>query len=193
MRQKFFDGKYWYPPPLIHKLFGYRKFDETQHRMVPLWKSSALSDKKFWQKIVILPRSSHLLPPLIHEFFRYLKFVKHYGLPLGKISALRDKKLSTENLDTAPHLIHKHFDYRKFSETQHRKVPLRKSSALWDKNFVTESRDTPPLLSINFLATGNFLKPSTERFPYGILRHCETKIFWRKILIPPPLIHKLFG
>ena len=46
-----------------------------------------------------------------------------------------------------------------------------------------------PFLSINFLATGNFLKHSTEGFPYEIFRHCETKNFRRKILIlPPPLI-----
>ena len=52
----------------------------------------------------------------------------------------------------------------------------------------------PPLLSINFLATGNFLKHSTEGFTYEIFRHCETKNFRRKILIlpPPSLLFKLF-
>ena len=70
------------------------------------------------------------------------------------------------------------------------RVPLRCFSALWDKKFSTENLDTsPPLLSINFLATGIFLKHSTERFPYEIFRHCETKKFRRKILIlPPPLL-----
>ena len=42
-----------------------------------------------------------------------------------------------------------------------------------------------PLLSINFLATGNFLKHSTEGFPYEIFRHCETKNFRQKIVILP--------
>ena len=66
----------------------------------------------------------------------------------------------------------------------------------------TENLDTPlppPLLSINFFATGNFLKHSTEGFTYKIFRHCETKNFRWKIVIlspspppPPPLIHKLF-
>ena len=45
-----------------------------------------------------------------------------------------------------------------------------------------------PLLSINFFATKNFLKHSTEGFPYGIFRHCETKKFRRKIWILPPLL-----
>ena len=74
VRQKIFDGKSWYPP-LIHKLFGYRKVDGTQHRKVPLWNSSALSDKIFDRKpwySLALPTS----PPFIHEFFRYLKLVK---------------------------------------------------------------------------------------------------------------------
>ena len=47
MRQKFFDGKSWYSPFFIHKLFRYRKFSETQHRRVPLRIFSALWDKNF--------------------------------------------------------------------------------------------------------------------------------------------------
>ena len=46
----------------------------------------------------------------------------------------------------------------------------------------------PPLLSINFLATGNVLKHSTEGFPYEIFRHCETKNFRRKFLVLPPTL-----
>ena len=56
----------------------------------------------------------------------------------------------------------------------------------------TENLVTPPFLSIKFFATGNFLKHSTERFPYKIFRHCETKKFRRKILLLPLLIHKVF-
>ena len=54
---------------------------------------------------------------------------------------------------------------------------------------MTENRDTPRhLLSINFLSTGKLMKHSTERFPYGILRHCQTKNFDRKswYFLPPP-------
>ena len=39
----------------------------------------------------------------------------------------------------------------------------------------------PPLLSINFFATGNFLKHSTEGFTYQFFRHCKTKKFRQKI------------
>ena len=61
----------------------------------------------------------------------------------------------------------------------------------------TENLDTtpPPLLSINFFATGNFLKHSAEGFNYEIFRHCETKykIFRRKILILPPSYSNFSG
>ena len=46
----------------------------------------------------------------------------------------------------------------------------------------------PPFLSINVLATGNFLKHSTVGFPYGIFRHCETKNFDRKAWYSLPLL-----
>ena len=57
-------------PPLIHTLFRYRKFSETQHRRVPLRRFSLLSDKKFRRKIVNPPS-------LIPNIFRYPKSMKH--------------------------------------------------------------------------------------------------------------------
>ena len=44
----------------------------------------------------------------------------------------------------------------------------------------------PHFLSIEFFASGNFLKHSKDRFPYERVRHSETKSFRRKISIPPP-------
>ena len=54
-----------------------------------------------------------------------------------------------------------------------------------------------PLLSINFLATGKLMEHSTERFPYGILRHCQTKFLTENrdtpsLFPPPPLSSKNF-
>ena len=85
-----------------------------------------------------------------------------------------------------PPLIHKLFRYQKFSETQHRRVHLQNFSALWDNKFSTENLDTPPPpLSINFIATGKFLKHSTEGFLYEMFRYCKTKNFRRKIVTYP--------
>ena len=45
---KNFQKKSWYfPLLLIHNLFGYQNFTETQHRRVPLRNVSVLKDKKF--------------------------------------------------------------------------------------------------------------------------------------------------
>ena len=84
-----------------------------------------------------------------------------------------------------PRLLSKIFRDQKL--VKHQKIPLRNFSALWDKKFSIENLETPPpppLLSINFFATGKFLKYSTEGFTYQIYRHCETKNFRRKKVIP---------
>ena len=89
-------------------------------------------------------------------------------------------------------LIHKLFRYRKFSETQQRRVPLRDFLVLRDKKISTEDRDITPL-SIKFFDTRNLW--NTKGFLYEILRHCETKSFWKKLwysLTPPPVIHTIF-
>ena len=61
--KKNLDGKSWYSLLLIHKLFRYRKFSETQHRRVPLRIFSALWDQKFstenWDTPFLLPLSSY--------------------------------------------------------------------------------------------------------------------------------------
>ena len=143
--------------------------------------------KNFRRKNLDTPPS-----PPIHKLFRYRKFseTQDRRVHLRNFSAMWDQKITTENLDTPllPLLIHKLFRCRKISETQHRRVHLQIFSALWDKNFSTENRDTPPPpphSSINFFATGKFLKHSTEGFLYEIFRYCKTKNFRRKIVTYP--------
>ena len=77
-----------------------------------------------------------------------------------------------------------HFSIAKISET------LKGSPA---KIFGTVTRKTfdgnfrySPLFSINLFATGNFLKHIREGFTQKLFRHCETKNFLKKLLIPPP-------
>ena len=45
VRQKIFDGKFWYPPRLSHKPFHQRNNSETQHRRVLLRNVTVLWDK----------------------------------------------------------------------------------------------------------------------------------------------------
>ena len=50
------------------------------------------------------------------------------------------------------------------------------------QKFLQENLDTPPFLSLNFFATRNFLKHSTEGLLYEKFLYCETKSSRRKIV-----------
>ena len=190
MRQKIFDENLDTPPsPLIHKLFRYRKFSETHRRMFQLRNFSAMWDKNFRRKILILH------PPPSYPYTFSLPEIFWNTPPKGSstkcFGTVRQKIFDRKSWHSPSPLIHKLFRCRKLSETQHRRVHLQNFSALWNKKLSTENLDTPPspFLSIHFFAAGNFLKHSTEGFTYKIFRHCETKNFRRKILIlPPPLL-----
>ena len=55
-------------------------------------------------------------------------------------------------------------------------------SAVWDEKIRRQILilAPPPVLSINFFATGIFLKHSTEEFTDKVFWYCETKIFDKK-------------
>ena len=138
------------------------------HWWVPLRIFSALSDKKFWQKIVIFP------PPLLSlSFFETGNFQKHRSERfLYEIFwALWDKISDTKSWHNS--LKPKIFRYPKLMT--HWWVPLRSFSALSDKKFWQKIVIFPPLLSLSFFETRNFQKHRSERFLYEIFRHCETK------------------
>ena len=143
------------PPPLIHKLFGYRKFSETQHRSVPLRNFSALWDKKILTENRDAPS---LLPSslLIHKFFRSQKFCEtQKGYPTKFFGTARQQIFYRKSW-YSPHR-HKIFRYPKLMK--HWRVPLPTFLALWDKKFSTENLDTLlSLLSLTFFDNRNFLK-----------------------------------
>ena len=95
VRQKIFDGKSWYSlPPLIHKLFRYRTFSETQIRRVPLRNFSALWDKK------LLTKNRDTPPPLLYiNFFDTRNFLKQRRVHLRSFSVMWENKFSIENRD----------------------------------------------------------------------------------------------
>ena len=103
MRQKIFDGKSSYsPPPLIHKLFGHRKFSETQHRRVTLRNFSALWDKKFSTENLDTPPPP--LHPLIQTFSIPEINERLKGSPTAFFGTVR-QKVFEGNLDTSPSLL----------------------------------------------------------------------------------------
>ena len=72
------------------------------------------------------------------------------------------------------------------------RVPLRGFSVTWYKKFPAQNRKPPSCFNaLGFLILEFFL--STEGPPHEFFRHCETKIFRQRIVIPPPpLMHKIF-
>ena len=164
---KIFDTKSWHNS-LKPKIFRNPKL--MTHWWVPLRSFSALSDKKFWQKIVIFPPP----PPLILIFFRDQNFSEAQirKVSLRNFSALWDKIFDTKSWHNS--LKPKIFRYPKLMT--HWWVPLRSFSALSDKKFWQKIVIfPPPLLSLSFFETRNFQKHRSERFLYEIFRHCETK------------------
>ena len=72
------------PPPLIYKIFCYRKFSETQYRRVPLRNVSVLSDNKF-----SIENRDILLLGI--KCFVNRNFLKHRRVPLRKFLVLLDE------------------------------------------------------------------------------------------------------
>ena len=129
-----FDTKSWHNS-LKPKILRNPKL--MTHWWVPLPSFSALSDKKFWQKIVIFPP-----PPLILIFFRDQKFSEAQirKVSLRKFSALWDKMFDTKSWQNS--LKPKIFRNPKLMT--HWWVPLRSFSALSDKKFWQKIVIFPP-------------------------------------------------
>ena len=151
-------------PPLIHNFFRYQKISGKQKGSFTKLFVSVLWDKKF--------RQNRDAPPSYAWNFSIKEFFWNTKVFSNEIFWYSEKNFDGKS--GYPPSYPNSFDTRNYCN---RKV--RKISALWDENFSTENLETPPppLLSINFFATGNFLKHSTEGFSYQIFRQCETKKF----------------
>ena len=161
---------------------------ETQTEGFPYEIFRHRETKYFQRKIVIL---------LCIKFFDTPNFLKFWSDAREIFRHCETIIIRRKNV--IPPVMHKIFRYPKFFETL--EGCPRNVLALWDQKFSTENRDTPsslpppPLIHI-FFDTRFFLIHRSERFPYEIFQHCETDIFWRKIVILPPplppLFHKFF-
>ena len=121
VRQKKFVGKLW-NPHLCIKIFDNPIFSETLKGCPRNF--SALWDQNFSSGIVI--------PPIMHNFFRYPNFFWNIvGMPSKLFGTVR-QKFFDRNM-WYPLLCIKYFRYPKFSETL--KECPRNFSALWDQNF----------------------------------------------------------
>ena len=129
-------------------------------------------------------KSWYSLPPPISKLLRDRKFAetRQRRVLLRSFSVPWDEKKFDRKLWRYS-LKQKNFRSPKLMKDW--RIILRDFSALWDKKFSTKNLDNPlPLPSVNFFATGIFLKHSTEGFPCEIFRSCETDFFLQKIAIP---------
>ena len=179
VRQKV-PTKPWCPPPM-HENFRWKNFSEAPK----------CSPMKYFNTVRQKPTENRDSPPPYPNFFDTRNYCNSKGF-LYKNFRHWDKKFSTENLDTPPPpSFIQIFSGPEVSETL-KDSPTKFFGTVRQKNFDRKSwKSPPPLLSINFFATGRFLKHSTEGFTYQIYRHCETKNFRRKNVIPPSM-HKIF-
>ena len=132
---KIFDTKSWHNS-MKPKIFRNPKL--LTHWSVPLRSFSALSDKMFWQKIVIFPPPR----PLILIFFRDQNFSEAQirKVSLRNFSALWDKIFDTNSW----HNSLKPKIFRNPKLMTHWWVPLRSFSALSDKKFWQKIVIFPP-------------------------------------------------
>ena len=136
-------------PPLINKLFRYRKVSETQHKRVPRRNFSALWDKNFLTETLDTPFLIQALS--IPEIIETLK-----DSPLRKFSELWDKKISTESLVTAPPSYSWYFSLREFFWNSTERFLYEIFQHCETTKFLTEYRDTPSSPSYpNFFDTRN--------------------------------------
>ena len=144
VRQKIFDGKSWYPPPLIHKVFRYRKFLKHSREGFPCEIFRHCETKKFSTENRATPS---LPPPPYSNINFFATGIEFFWKTAPKGSSTKcfgtvRQRFSTKNRDITLWSI-KLFDTRNF--LKHQRVPLRSFSVLWDKTTLRENRDTRPL------------------------------------------------
>ena len=149
------------------------------------WNTEVFPDEIFWYCVTKSFRRRNLIPPfLMHKIFRYSKFCDTPKCFPTNIFGTTRRKFFDGKYWYPPPFIHKLFRYQKFSETAQKGSPMKFFGTVRQKIFDGKSWYPPPLLSIIFFATGLFLKHGSEGFHYEIFRHCETKIFQQKLIIP---------
>ena len=151
MRQNIFDGKSWYslpppPPPLIHKIFRYQIFCETQ-------KGSSTKFSALWGKKYSTEDFDTSSLSLIHKLFRYKKFfeTQHRRVPLRNVSVLWNKENFDRKSGHNP-LKHKFLRYPKL--VTHWRVTCEMFRYCETKQF-RRKIVIPPLLSLTFFDTRN--------------------------------------
>ena len=161
----------------IHKTSWNKNF--LKNSRIPLRKFSAVWDIK-------ISTENRDMPPLIHssfsvpELFRKTEGFLYKAFRFGAVR----QKVPTKPWCPPPLLCMKNFDERIFLK-QHQSVFQWNVSVQWDKDFDGKSwyspSPPPPVIQIFSVPEIN---ETLKDPPTKIFRHCETKKFRRKIVIP---------
>ena len=163
-------------PPLIHKLFQYEKFSEKLNG--PRKNFSALSDEKKRRKFVIPPfrLALYFFPSQNISGKQKAQLIKFF------VRVLWGKIFSTQ--PNAPCLMHKKCQKKNYTP---RFSPANFYGTVRQINF--DGRTLYPVSSPKkpFSMPGFFWKH--RKVPNKIFQYCDSKLFRRKNVIPPSLIH----
>ena len=174
VRQNFFDGNLWYPL-LCTKFFRYPKLSETLKGCPRNF--SALWDKNFSTETCDTPYYAQ-------NFSDTPNFLKHWR-DAHEIFQHCETKIFRRKL-VIPSIMHETFRYPNFFRNIEG-MPTKFFGTVRQKIF--DGNLWYPLLCIKIFDTPKFRKH--WRGAHEIFRHCETKNFRRKHVIPP-FMHKNF-
>ena len=163
------------PSCLIHKVFRYPKFSETQ----------ACSPTKFSASVGQTKNSTKIDNPLlcVNFFETWFSSETQKGAPSNIFGTVRQKILQKIVIQLPLLLSITFFDTRSF--LKHRRVPLRNVWTLWDKKSFAQKIDIP-FLSVRFFDT-RFLFETQKGSLSDIFGTVRQKL-WQKIVLQIPLL-----
>ena len=121
-------------------------------------------------------------PHLSMKYFQTRKFLKHRKLPPPKLSRVFSQKFSMEFL-ILPTFYPETFSLPDFFWNTAQKDSPKKDIGTVRQKFFGGKSWYSPFLFKNLLANDNFPKHSTGLFAYDVIRYCDTKNIWHKIVI----------
>ena len=172
------------PPPSYPNFFDTRNYCNSKGFPNGIFRHC--ETKNFRRKILIL-----FPPPLIQTFSipEVIATVKDSRTEI--FGTVRQKHFDGKSWYSLHPSLIQTFSVPETNETL-KGSPTKFFGTVGQKVFDGKSWHSPPPSHPNFFDTRNFCNSKGFPPPYGNFRHCETKNFWRKILILPPLLFKLF-
>ena len=197
VRQKLRRKMVILPPPLIYKLFCYRKYLKHSTEGFPCEIFWQCKTKIFRRKILILLPPPPPSYPIFFSIPEINETLKDPPPPTEIVGTVRQKISDRKSWNSSPlpppPLLSNFFSMPEINETL-KDSPPTKFFGTETKKFrqkILKLTPPPPLIHKLFRYR-KFLKHSTEGFPCEIFRQCKTKNFDGKSWYSPPPLSKFF-